>query len=210
MIDALNCDSDVHGIFVQQPFPKGFDAPTPRGFDAPKIISCINPIKDVDCLTAENFGLLAQGRGVLLPCTPAGVIKLLQLEDIEIKGKHAVVVGASDIVGKPLALMLLQQLATVTVCHIHTKDLAQHTRQADILCVAVGKPNLITPDMIKPGAVIIDIGINKVGKKICGDVDFDGCKEIASYITPVPGGVGSMTIAMLIENCINAWKLQND
>jgi len=202
VIDELNADSDVTGILVQQPFPSHLDKN--------KIVSRVTPEKDVDCLGPYNVGLAVMGRGRLSPCTPAGVITLLEREGVEISGKHAVVVGRSDVVGKPLALMLLARDATVTICHSRTKDLAAVCKTADILVAAVGRPKFITADFIKPGAVVIDVGVNRLeGRKICGDVDYDACAEIAGYITPVPGGVGPMTVATLMQNCAEAWEIQN-
>ena len=202
VIDELNADPSVTGILVQQPFP--------AHLDKNKIVLRVAPEKDVDCLGAHNVGLTFMGQGKMLPCTPAGVITLLERENIDIKGKHAVVVGRSDIVGKPLALMLLAKDATVTICHSRTQDLAAVCRTADILVAAVGRPKFVTADMVKPGAVVIDVGVNRLeNRKVCGDVDFDGCEGVASYITPVPGGVGPMTVATLMENCAKAWEIQN-
>lgn len=203
-IDELNADPDVTGFIVQLPLPGDLQK------NVPQIIRAIDPKKDVDGFTAYNIGkmFLSTDFEHLPPATPAGVIELLNFYKIPIEGKHTVIVGHSNLVGKPLAVMLLNRLATITVCHIKTKDLASHTRQADILCTAVGKANLITKDMVKPGAVVIDIGVSRVGNKLCGDVDFDAVKEIASAITPVPGGVGPMTVASLIKNCVTAKKRQ--
>jgi methylenetetrahydrofolate dehydrogenase (NADP+)/methenyltetrahydrofolate cyclohydrolase len=202
LIDALNADTNVNGILVQQPLPNHMDKFT--------IVSRVDVRKDVDCLNPMNFGLLATGQAALLPCTPDAVMTLLALENISLAGKHCVIVGRSDIVGKPLALMMLAKDATVTICHSRTRDLAAVCREADVLVAAVGKRNLITADMVKEGAVVIDVGITRLeGKKICGDVDYKACKEKASYITPVPGGVGPMTIAKLLENCYRAWEKQN-
>ena len=169
------------------------------------IIEMIPTSHDVDGLTALNTGILHKGiRGCCLPCAPYGIVYLLKEYHIPIKGKHAVIVGRSNLVGRPLAEMLLKEDATVTVCHSKTEDLAKHTRQADILVVATGKANLITADMVKPGAAVIDVGINRVDGKLCGDVDFESVKEVAGWITPVPGGVGPMTVAMLMFNTLNA------
>ncbi|MCL2371993.1 MAG: bifunctional methylenetetrahydrofolate dehydrogenase/methenyltetrahydrofolate cyclohydrolase FolD [Defluviitaleaceae bacterium] len=200
VIEKLNKDPDVTGILVQQPFP--------AHLDKNKIVSFVAPEKDVDCLGPCNVGLAAMGQGKLLQCTPSGVIGLLERENIEIAGKHAVVIGRSDIVGKPLALMLLAKDATVTICHSRTKNLAEVCRRADILVAAVGRARLVTADFVKPGAVVIDVGMNRNEKKLCGDVDYDAVKDIASYITPVPGGVGPMTIATLMQNCLRAWEMQ--
>lgn len=204
LIDALNKDADVSGFIIQLPLPKHLQT------SVPQIIRAIDPKKDVDGFGAYNLGkmFLSTTFEDLPPATPAGVIELLRYYKIPIEGKHAVVVGHSNIVGKPLAVMLLNRSATVTVCHIKTKNLKQHTEQADILCVAVGKAGLITKDMVKPGAVVIDIGITRMGEKLLGDVDFDNVKEIASAITPVPGGVGPLTVASLIRNCVTAKRRQ--
>ena len=204
LIDKLNADANVTGILVQQPFP--------GHLNKLEIVSRVAPHKDVDCLGAFNVGLATMGQGQLLPCTPAGVIELLKRENIPMRGKHAVVVGRSDIVGKPMALMLLANDATVTICHSRTENLAEVCRTADILVAAVGREKLITADFVKPGAVVVDVGMHAIGvtasgrRKVCGDVDFDACAEKASYITPVPGGVGPMTVAMLMQNCITAWE----
>ncbi|MBI2634595.1 bifunctional 5,10-methylenetetrahydrofolate dehydrogenase/5,10-methenyltetrahydrofolate cyclohydrolase [Candidatus Peregrinibacteria bacterium] len=204
-IEALNADETFHGILVQLPLPKNVYTP--------KVIKAIDPKKDVDGFTAYNLGkmFLSTEFEHLAPCTPKGVIRLLEYYQIPVKGSEAVVVGHSNIVGKPLSAMLLNRDATVTTCHIHTKDLASHTKRADILCVAVGKPGLITADMVKDGAAVIDIGINK--KKdgsLCGDTDFDEIFKKAGYITPVPGGVGPMTVACLMENVVTATKRINN
>jgi methylenetetrahydrofolate dehydrogenase (NADP+)/methenyltetrahydrofolate cyclohydrolase len=196
-VAELNADPSVHGILVQLPLPKHFDA------DA--VLEAINPEKDVDGFHAENIGALAQGNPRFIPCTPYGVMKMLEREQVPLKGAEAVIVGRSNIVGKPMALLLLAQSATVTVCHSQSKDLAFHTRRADILVAAVGRPKMITGDMIKPGATVIDVGINRQADgKLCGDVDFDSAKEVAGLITPVPGGVGPMTITMLLANTLEA------
>ncbi|MBP7114540.1 MAG: bifunctional 5,10-methylenetetrahydrofolate dehydrogenase/5,10-methenyltetrahydrofolate cyclohydrolase [Candidatus Peribacteraceae bacterium] len=206
VIDELNNDADVTGFIVQLPLPKALQP------HVPQIIRAIDPKKDIDGFGAYNLGkmFLSTEFEHLPPATPAGVIELLSHYKIPIEGKHAVVVGHSNIVGKPLAIMLLNRDATVTVCHIKTKNLKEQTLQADILCVAVGKPGLITEDMVKPGAVIIDIGVTKVDGVLKGDVDFDAVQKIASAITPVPGGVGPMTVASLIRNCVTAKKRQNE
>lgn len=204
-IDELNADETVHGILVQLPLPKHIYAPD--------VIKAIHPKKDVDGFTAYNLGkmFISTDFEHLAPCTPLGVIRMLEHYNIDLKGKEAVVVGHSNVVGKPLATMLLNRAATVTVCHIDTEDLAFHTKRADILCVAVGKPNLITSDMVKEGAVVVDIGINKLDSgKLVGDVDFNEvCKKV-SYITPVPGGAGPMTVACLMENTVAAAKRLNN
>ena len=200
-IDELNADSLVHGILAQQPFPAHIDKHA--------AVSRINPVKDVDCLHSANLGLMLLNQGRLLPCTPAGIIKLLKGENIEISGKRAVVVGRGDIVGKPLSYLLLAENATVTVCHSRTVDLPSVTREADILVAAIGIPKFITVDMVKPGAVVIDVGVSRLENgKLCGDVDFKACREKASYITSVIGGVGPMTVATLMENCLEAMLWQ--
>ncbi len=204
-INDLNEDENIHGILVQLPLPEHVFAPD--------VIKSIDPKKDVDGFTAYNIGkmFISTEFEDLTPCTPAGVIKMLEYYDIEIKGKEVVVVGHSNIVGKPLATMLLNRDATVTVCHIHTKDLALHTKRADILCVGVGKMNLITADMVKDDVVVIDIGVNrKDDGNLCGDTDFEEISKKASYITPVPGGVGPMTVACLMENTVKAAKRLNN
>ncbi len=196
-IAELNADATVHGILVQLPLPKQFDAD--------KVLEAISPEKDVDGFHAENFGLLLQGRKSFYPCTPWGVMKMLDSEKVELKGAEAVVIGRSNIVGKPMAVMLLSRGATVTVCHSQTKDLAFHTKRADIVVAAVGRAKFLTGDMIKPGAVVIDVGINRgEDGKLCGDVDFDSAREVASLITPVPGGVGPMTITMRLANTVES------
>ncbi|WP_459948656.1 bifunctional methylenetetrahydrofolate dehydrogenase/methenyltetrahydrofolate cyclohydrolase FolD [Denitratisoma sp. agr-D3] len=196
-IAELNADPAVHGILVQLPLPKHFDA------DA--ILEAIAPEKDVDGFHAENVGALMQGQPRFIPCTPYGVMKMLDSVDAPLKGAEAVIVGRSNIVGKPMAMLLLQAGCTVTVCHSQTRDLEFHTQRADILVAAVGRPKMITGDMIKPGAVVIDVGINRLPDgKLCGDVDFDSCAAVASAITPVPGGVGPMTITMLLANTLES------
>lgn len=200
IIYQLNLDKAVNGIILQLPL-----AGKRHCEDA--MIAHITPEKDVDGLTTANKGLLARGgrHGGFTPCTPLGICKLLDAYGLgKLDGKHAVIVGRSNLVGKPLMQMLLERNATVTVCHSQTADLASCTRQADVLIVAVGKPGLITADMVKPGAAVIDVGMNRVNGKLCGDVDFDGVKEVAGYITPVPGGVGPMTVAALMHNTICA------
>jgi len=198
LIDELNQNPNIHGILVQSPLP--------TGYNEQEVFQRISPKKDVDAFHVNSAGGILRGEYSFLPCTPAGVISLLDHYEIDLVGKHCVVVGHSNIVGKPMALMLLNRDATVTVCHIHTKDLSSHTRQADILISAVGKKiNLITADMVKPGVVIVDVGINyKEDGKICGDVDFDAISKKASYISPVPGGVGPMTRAMLMQNTLQS------
>ena len=196
-IAALNSDPKIHGILVQLPLPKHLDAH--------KIIEAINPDKDVDGFHEKNVGALVTGDTPFPSCTPYGVMVLLEKTGIAIEGKHAVVVGRSNIVGKPMALMLLQANATVTICTSKTVDLAKFTRDADILVVATGRAKMITGDMIKPGAAVIDVGINRMDNgKLCGDVDFDSAKEVAGWITPVPGGVGPMTITMLVANTVQS------
>jgi len=196
-IAELNADPRIHGILVQLPLPKHFDEEA--------VLEAIATEKDVDGFHAENVGALAQGNPRFIPCTPYGVMKMFEKGGIDLTGKEAVVIGRSNIVGKPMALLLINAGATVTVCHSRTKDLAFHTKRADIVVAAVGKPRFVTADMVKPGAVVIDVGINRLPDgKLCGDVDFDGCKEVASWITPVPGGVGPMTITMLLANTLEA------
>jgi methylenetetrahydrofolate dehydrogenase (NADP+)/methenyltetrahydrofolate cyclohydrolase len=199
-VRRLNEDEEVDGILVQLPLPKQIDAK--------KIIDAIDPVKDVDGFHPMNVGRLHLGRPTLVPCTPAGVMRLIDSTGEKIEGKHAVVVGRSDIVGKPQAALLLQRNATVTVCHSRTPDLGAITRQGDILVAAVGKPLFVTAEMVKPGAVVIDVGINRAGGRLVGDVDFARAKDVAGWITPVPGGVGPMTIAMLMRNTVTAaqWR----
>ncbi|HSN63794.1 MAG TPA: bifunctional methylenetetrahydrofolate dehydrogenase/methenyltetrahydrofolate cyclohydrolase FolD [Azonexus sp.] len=196
-IAELNADPDIHGILVQLPLPKHFDEEA--------VLEAIAIDKDVDGFHAENVGALAQGNPRFIPCTPYGVMKMFEKGKVDLAGKEAVVIGRSNIVGKPMALLLINAGATVTVCNSRTRDLAGHTRRADILVAAVGKPRFVTADMVKPGAVVIDVGINRLPDgKLCGDVDFESCKEVAGQITPVPGGVGPMTITMLLANTIEA------
>jgi methylenetetrahydrofolate dehydrogenase (NADP+)/methenyltetrahydrofolate cyclohydrolase len=196
-IAALNADPNIHGILVQLPLP--------AHIDARKVLEAIAPEKDVDGFHISNAGLLMIGQPLFRPCTPYGVMKMLESIEYPVRGAHAVVVGASNIVGKPQAMLLLQAGATVTICNSKTRDLAYHTRHADILVVATGKRNIVTADMIKPGAVVIDVGMNRDDNgKLCGDVDFEHAKEVAGWISPVPGGVGRMTIAMLLVNTIEA------
>lgn len=196
-IDALNHDPDIHGILVQLPLP--------AHIDPHRVIEAIAAAKDVDGFHISNAGLLMTGQPLFRPCTPYGVMKMLEHEGAELRGAEAVVVGASNIVGKPMALLLQAAGATVTICNSKTRDLAAHTRRADILVVATGRPRMITGAQIKPGAIVIDVGINRLDDgKLCGDVDFDSAREVAGAITPVPGGVGPMTIAMLLVNTIEA------
>jgi methylenetetrahydrofolate dehydrogenase (NADP+)/methenyltetrahydrofolate cyclohydrolase len=196
-IDELSRDPGVHGILVQLPLP--------AHIDMRRVLSAIPAEKDVDGFHLYNIGGLVVGNTVFPPCTPYGVVRLLEYEDIQVEGRNVVVVGASNIVGKPMALMLMQREATVSICHVKTRDLAQYTILADILVVAAGKPNLILPQMVKTGAVVIDVGINRLPNgKLVGDVDFAGVSQKASYITPVPGGVGPMTVTMLLVNTITS------
>jgi methylenetetrahydrofolate dehydrogenase (NADP+) / methenyltetrahydrofolate cyclohydrolase len=198
LIEKLNHDDKIHGILVQLPIPKHLDEAA--------VIKNIDPKKDVDGFNLINVGLLVTGGNSFVPCTPKAIIWLLKNAGVEIKGKHAVVVGRSNIVGKPAASLLLNEHATVTICHSRTIDLASITRQADILVAAIGKPEFITGDMIKPGAAVIDVGINRRDDGMVGDVDFASASEVAGYITPVPGGVGPMTRAMLLQNTLEAAK----
>lgn len=192
VIRALNINPHIHGILVQLPLPPHIDSK--------RVLNLIDPNKDVDGFHPHNIGRLAVDQRHMIPCTPKGIMHLLNTYGITVEGKHCVIVGRSNIVGKPLAMLMLNDNATVTICHSHTRDLTSLTKQADILVCAVGKPKFITADMVKPGAVVIDVGINRVDGKLCGDVDFDAVSEVASYITPVPGGVGPMTVAALIDN----------
>lgn len=202
VIDQLNSDDTVHGILVQLPLPKHLNEA--------KALELILPEKDVDGFHILNTGKLFNGQPGMIACTPKGALDMIKSTGIEISGAEAVVVGRSNIVGKPMAMLLMQENATVTVCHSRTKDLAAHTRCADILVVAVGKAGFITQDMVKPGAVVIDVGINRVDGKVVGDVDFSGVSQVAGYITPVPGGVGRMTIAMLLDNTAQAAAVKVD
>ena len=200
LIEKLNNDDKISGILVQLPLPKGFDEEA--------VINAINPKKDVDAFHPVNVGKIMVGNYDFVPCTPAGVMELIKESGIEPAGKECVIVGRSNIVGKPQAMLLLHSNATVTICHSKTKDLAEKTKQADILVVAVGRPNFVTGDMIKQGAVVIDVGINRLeNKKLVGDVDFETAEKVAGAITPVPGGVGPMTIAMLMKNTVKAAQL---
>ena len=196
-VEALNNDPAIHGILVQLPLPPHIDAQ--------KVIEAIAPAKDVDGFHVASAGALMTGLPGFWPCTPYGCMKMLESIGFQLRGKHAVVIGRSNIVGKPMALMLLAESATVTICHSATADLGAMTRQADVIVAAVGKRNVLTADMVKPGAVVIDVGMNRNEEgKLCGDVDFDGVKEVAGWITPVPGGVGPMTITMLLVNTVEA------
>ena len=196
-IDALNHDTGIHGILVQLPLP--------AHIDAQKVIEAISPTKDVDGFHIASAGALMTGMPGFWPCTPYGCMKMLESIGYELKGKHAVVIGRSNIVGKPMALMLLQKNATVTICHSATQDLKAITLQADVIVAAVGKRNILTADMVKPGAVVLDVGMNRNEEgKLCGDVDFVGVEQVAGFITPVPGGVGPMTITMLLINTLEA------
>lgn len=200
LIEKLNRDDKVHGILVQLPLPKGIDELS--------VLRTIDPAKDVDGFHVVNAGKLFIGEKALVACTPKGIMRLLEEYEIDLEGKNAVVVGRSNIVGKPISMLLLQRNATVTICHSRTKNLKDICRGADVLVAAVGRANLITGDMVKPGAVVIDVGMNRLAesKKVVGDVDFESVEPVAGYITPVPGGVGPMTIAMLLENTLEAAK----
>ena len=195
-IDKLNADASIHGILVQLPLPQGLDEAA--------ALARVLPEKDVDGFHLLNAGKLFTGQQGVVACTPKGAMEMLHRTGIDLSGKEAVVVGRSNIVGKPMAMLLLQENATVTICHSRTANLAEHTRRADVLVAAVGKPRFITADMVKPGAIVIDVGINRVDGKVVGDVDFDAVREVAAWITPVPGGVGRMTITMLLANTIEA------
>jgi methylenetetrahydrofolate dehydrogenase (NADP+)/methenyltetrahydrofolate cyclohydrolase len=203
-VRRLNNDASVHGILVQLPLP--------AGIDAAQVLESVHPLKDVDCFHAENVGRLVQGKPRFLPCTPHGIQQILARGGVAVEGAHVVIVGRSDIVGKPLANMLVQRAvhanATVTVCHQKTRDLPALTRQADILVAAIGRPRFITADMVKLGATVIDVGMNRTPGGLCGDVDFDRVREVAGRITPVPGGVGKLTIAMLMHNTLAAARMQ--
>ena len=211
-IARLNADPAIHGILVQLPLPKGFDEK--------KVIDAIAPEKDVDGFTPENVGKMLIGEACFLPCTPHGIIKLIEVTGMKLAGKHAVVIGRSNIVGKPVAALLARKgahaNATVTLCHTGTRDLASFTRQADVVVVAAGRPGTLTGDMLKPGAVVIDVGVNRIpdatrpkGFRLVGDADYESCAAVASAITPVPGGVGPMTIATLMKNTLKACRMQN-
>ena len=201
LVEKLNNDKTVSGLLVQFPVPKHISQE--------RVMTSISPEKDVDGLTPVNIGRLTAGSEGLTPCTPTGILRMIKSTGIEISGKNAVVIGRSLLVGKPIAMMLLKENATVTICHSRTKDIAAEVSRADIVVAAVGIPDFIKGDMIKKGAVVIDVGINQVGEKLIGDVEFETAKENASYITPVPGGVGPMTIAMLLENTLTACKNQH-
>ncbi|MBQ9109407.1 MAG: bifunctional 5,10-methylenetetrahydrofolate dehydrogenase/5,10-methenyltetrahydrofolate cyclohydrolase, partial [Oscillospiraceae bacterium] len=199
LVEKLNKQENIHGILVQSPLPKHLDEEA--------VVLAIDPNKDVDAFHPVNVGHIMIGDYRFLPCTPAGIMELLKAVDIDPKGKECVVIGRSNIVGKPMAMLLLHAHGTVTICHSRTKDLAEVTRRADILVSAVGKAGFVTADMVKPGAVVIDVGMNRNAQnKLCGDVDFEAVKEVAGYITPVPGGVGPMTITMLLRNTLTAAK----
>ena len=195
-IERANEDEAIHGILVQLPLP--------AHLDEHRALALIRPEKDVDGFHAVNMGRLARGEDCVVACTPKGALHMLKAAGVPIAGKNAVVIGRSNIVGKPMALLLLQENATVTICHSRTENLAEYTRRADILVAAVGKPRFVTADMVKDGAAVLDVGINRVDGKLCGDVDFETVKEKAGWISPVPGGVGKMTIAMLMENTVSA------
>ena len=206
LVDQLNRDDSVHGILVQLPLPEQIDQ-TP-------VLDAISPLKDVDAFHPENVGRIVQGRPRFLPCTPHGIQRLLIGAGVQIEGAHVVVLGRSEIVGKPMALMLMQKAAganaTVTICHSRTRDLPDVVRSADILIAAIGRPRFVTAEMVKPGAAVVDVGINRVDGRLVGDVDFEPVSEIASAITPVPGGVGPMTIAMLLKNTLSAARLSRE
>ncbi|MCR9291758.1 MAG: bifunctional 5,10-methylenetetrahydrofolate dehydrogenase/5,10-methenyltetrahydrofolate cyclohydrolase [bacterium] len=211
LLNTLNCDAEIHGILVQLPLPAHIDTQA--------VLDAVHPLKDVDAFAPENVGLLVQGRPRFLPCTPHGVLQILARYQLPVAGKHVVVVGRSDIVGKPLANMLLQKdvglgpdfaNATVTICHSRTANMAEIVRSADVVVAAVGQPELITTEMVSPGAIVIDVGINRVDSRLVGDVDYPGLSAIARAITPVPGGIGPLTIAMLLSNTLKACRLQND
>lgn len=200
LIDKLNADPSVHGILCQLPLPKHMDED--------KVIKRISPEKDVDGFHPQNVGALVIGQQGFVSCTPAGIIQLLKRSNIQMEGKHCVVIGRSNIVGKPMALLMLRENATVTICHSRTRNLKELCKEADILIVAIGKPQFITADYVKEGAVVIDVGIHRdENNKLCGDVKYDEVEPVASAITPVPGGVGPMTIAMLMHNCVEAMKM---
>ena len=202
LVRKLNADDRINGILVQLPLPKHLDEKA--------VIEAIDPTKDVDAFHPANVGRIMIGDYHFLPCTPAGIMEMLKSENIEISGKECVVIGRSNIVGKPMGMLLLHRNGTVTICHSRTKNLAEVCRRADILVAAVGKAGFVTADMVKPGAVVIDVGMNRNAEgKLCGDVDFAAVEPVASYITPVPGGVGPMTIAMLMQNTLTAAKLKN-
>jgi len=201
LVECLNNRSDINGILCQLPLPKHLDEKS--------IINAISPEKDVDAFHPTNVGRIMIGDFDFLPCTPAGIMEMLAASNIDVSGKHCVVIGRSNIVGKPMAMLMLHKNATVTICHSKTQNLAEICRQADILVAAVGRARFVTADMVKPGAVVIDVGMNRLDGKLCGDVDFDEVSRVCSAITPVPGGVGPMTIAMLMQNTLTAAKRQN-
>lgn len=202
-IQRLNNDEKIHGILIQLPLPKEL-----QPYES-EVLEAINPLKDVDGFHPVNVGRLVTGQKALVPCTPHGCLRMLELAEIPVEGANAVIIGRSNIVGKPMLHLLLGKNATVTICHSRTKNLAEITRQADILVAAVGKAGFVTADMVKPGAAVIDVGINRIApKKLVGDVDFEAVKEVAGAITPVPGGVGLLTIAMLMQNTVEAARLQ--
>ena len=200
VIDRLNNDKDVNGILVQLPLPSHIDSKI--------VVNSISPLKDVDGLTDLNNGMLFHNKDSLYSCTPYGIMELLSRYNISVSGKNVVIVGRSDLVGKPMVMMMLNKDATVTVCHSKTKNLSEFTRKADILVVAVGKPNFITSDMVNKDTIVIDVGISRTENGLCGDVDFESVVDKCSYITPVPGGVGPMTVAMLAKNILKAYKMQ--
>lgn len=201
LIDGLNKNPEITGIFLHMPLPKKFDKN--------EIVSAIEPKKDIDCITPHNMGLVAIGSGIVFPCTPYACVEILKENDIEISGKECVIIGRSIIVGKPLATMMTDENATVTLCHSRTKDLAEVTKRADIVIAAIGKPNFVTANMVKPGAIVIDVGINVTAdSKLVGDVDFESVEPVASQITPVPGGVGPVTVAIMVRNILSLYDLQ--
>ncbi|MEX0713662.1 MAG: bifunctional 5,10-methylenetetrahydrofolate dehydrogenase/5,10-methenyltetrahydrofolate cyclohydrolase [Pirellulales bacterium] len=202
LVHKLNKDPDVHGILVQLPLPSGLDPA--------RVLQAVNPLKDVDAFHPENVGLLVQGRPRFVPCTPHGIVELLKRRSVPIAGRHVVILGRSDIVGKPLANLLLQRGtdATVTVCHSRTPDVGRLTRLADILVVAIGRPRFVTAEMVQPGAAVIDVGMNRTPEGLVGDVDFESVREVAGMITPVPGGVGPLTVTMLLHNTLVAARVQ--
>lgn len=203
LVEELNNRTDINGILCQLPLPKGLDDNA--------VIEAISPLKDVDAFHKQNVGRIMIGDYDFLPCTPAGIMEMLHAYDISVDGKKCVVIGRSNIVGKPMAILLLHENGTVTICHSHTKNLSEITSEADILVAAIGKAKFVTADMVKDGAVVIDVGMNRDEKgKLCGDVDFENVKDKCSFITPVPGGVGPMTIAILMKNTLKAAKLQNN
>lgn len=203
LVNELNNRKDINGILCQLPLPKGLDDNA--------VIEAISPLKDVDAFHKQNVGRIMIGDYDFLPCTPAGIMEMLHAYDISVDGKKCVVIGRSNIVGKPMAMLLLHENGTVTICHSHTENLKEITSEADVLVAAIGKPKFVTADMVKQGAVVIDVGMDRDEKgKLCGDVDFENVKDKCSYITPVPGGVGPMTIATLMKNTLKAAKLQNN